>query len=88
MSDNKTKQERVVDYIKSISTIDDCIRPYLEQKKELRKEYVDNKWLTKEDLKYIMKAYRLLKDNTDMTELDKVYSDIQDLVGDEDGTDE
>lgn len=87
MSD-KTKQEYMTSFIKSIATIDDCIKPYLEQKKELRKEYVDNKWLTKEDIKYTMKAYRLLKDNTDMVELDKIYSELQELVGDNDGTDE
>lgn len=85
---SKTKQEYMADFIKSIQTIDDCIQPYLEQKKELRKEYVDNKWLTKDDIKYTMKAYRLLKDNTDMAELDKIYSDIQELVGDSDGTNE
>lgn len=85
---SKTKEQYMADFIKSVKTIDDCIQPYLEQKKELRKEYVDNKWLTKEDIKYTMKAYRLLKDNTDMVELDKVYSDLQELVGDIDGTDE
>ena len=87
MSD-RTKQEHMSSFIKSIAAIDDCIKPYLEQKKELRKEYVDNKWLTKEDIKYTMKAYRLLKDNTDMVELDKIYSELQELVGDNDGTDE
>jgi 5-bromo-4-chloroindolyl phosphate hydrolysis protein len=85
---SKTKQEYMAGFIKSIASIDDCIQPYLEQKKELRKEYVDNKWLTKEDIKYTMKAYRLLKDNTDMVELDKVYTDLQELVGDNDGTNE
>jgi 5-bromo-4-chloroindolyl phosphate hydrolysis protein len=85
---DKTKQEHMIEFIKSIKEIDDCIQPYLEQKKELRKEYVENKWLTKDDIKYTMKAYRLLKDNTDMTELDKVYSEIQELVGDDDGSNE
>lgn len=87
MSD-KTKQEHMFDFIKSIAAIDDCIKPYLEQKKELRKDYLDNKHLTKEEIKYTMKAYRLLKDNTDMAELDKIYSELQHLVGDNNGTDE
>jgi len=84
---SKTKEQYIIDYIKSIKAIDDCIEPYLQQKKELRKEYVENKWLTKEDIKYTIKAYRLLKDRTDMSELDKVYSDIQALIEGDYGSD-
>jgi 5-bromo-4-chloroindolyl phosphate hydrolysis protein len=81
MSDKKT-------YDSSVKELDDNIRVYAEQKKELRKEYLDNKWLTKDDIKYIMKAYRLAKDQTDMVELDKVYSELLPLVEDEDGADQ
>lgn len=77
MSDKKTY---AISFVKSVKEIDDAIRVYAEQKKELRQEYLTNKWLTKSDLKYIMKAYRLAKDQTDMVELDKVYADLLPLV--------
>lgn len=85
MSDKKTY---AASFVKSVKELDDAIRVYAEQKKELRQEYVSNKWLTKSDIKYIMKAYRLAKDQTDMVELDKVYSELLPLVEDEDGASE
>jgi hypothetical protein len=85
MSDKKTY---AASFVKSVKELDDAIKVYTEHKKELRQEYLTNKWLTKSDIKYIMKAYRLAKDQTDMEELDKVYADLLPLVEDEDGTDQ
>ncbi len=85
MSDKKTY---AASFVKSVKELDDTIRVYTEHKKELRQEYLSNKWLTKSDIKYIMKAYRLAKDQTDMEELDKVYADLLPLVEDEDGADQ
>ena len=72
MSD-KTKEERIVDYITSIAALDDAMKPYKEQKGDLRKSYLDNKWLTKDEIKTALKAYRLRKDNTDMDELTQMF---------------
>ena len=72
MSD-KTKEERIVDYVTSIAALDDAMKPYKEQKGDLRKSYLDNKWLTKDETKTALKAYRLRKDNTDMDELTQMF---------------
>jgi hypothetical protein len=72
MSD-KTKEERIVDYVTSIAALDDAMKPYKEQKGDLRKSYLDNKWLTKDEIKTALKAYRLRKDNTDMDELTQMF---------------
>jgi hypothetical protein len=45
------------------------MKPYREQKAELRKSYVENKWLTKDEIKMALKAYRLQKDQTDIEQL-------------------
>lgn len=68
MSD-KSKQEHIVDYVNSIAALDDAMKPYREQKAELRKSYVENKWLTKDEIKMALKAYRLQKDQTDIEQL-------------------
>jgi hypothetical protein len=68
MSD-KTKEERIVDYVTSIAALDDAMKPFKEQKSDLRKSYLENKWLTKDEIKMALKAYRLHKDNTDIEEL-------------------
>lgn len=68
MSD-KSKQEHIVDYVNSIAALDDAMKPYREQKAELRKSYIENKWLTKDDIKMALKAYRLQKEQTDIEQL-------------------
>lgn len=72
MSD-KTKEERIVDYVTSIAALDDAMKPFKEQKSDLRKSYVDNGWLTKDEIKMALKAYRLHKDNTDIEELAQMF---------------
>jgi hypothetical protein len=69
----KTKEQRVVEYVTAIATLDECIKPYREQKADLRKSYLENSWLTKEEIKTALKAYRLRKDNTDMVELNEMF---------------
>ena len=69
----KTKEERVVDYVTSIAALDDAMKPFKEQKADPRKSYLDNGWLSKEEIKIALKAYRLRKDNTDMEQLTEMF---------------
>lgn len=68
------KDQMVKNYIRSIAEIDAAIEPFKEQRKELRKEFVDNGWLTKEEIKAAMKAYSLLKQQMDFDELEAMYN--------------
>ena len=69
----KSKEERVVDYVTSIAALDDAMKPFKEQKADLRKSYLDNGWLSKEEIKTALKAYRLRKDNTDIDQLNEMF---------------
>jgi len=69
----KTKEQHVVDYVTSVAALEDAIKPYREQKTDLRKSYVENGWLSKEEIKTALKAYKLRKDNTDMDELTEMF---------------
>jgi len=69
----KSKEERVIEYVTSIAALDECIKPYREQKADLRKSFLENKWLTKDEIKTALKAYRLRKDRTDMDELMEMF---------------
>jgi hypothetical protein len=40
------KKKHILRLIKSYKAIDSAITPYQEQRKELRKEYIENEWLT------------------------------------------
>jgi len=69
----KSKEERVVDYVMSVAALDEAMKPFKEQKTELRKSYLENGWLTKEEIKTALKAYRLHKDKTDIEQLTEMF---------------
>ena len=71
------KEERIVNYIKSVAAIDEALEPFKEQKKELKSNYVENGWLDKDEIKLAMKAYRMIKDDTDWEHLTDLYSVVK-----------
>ena len=72
--DTVSKEERIVNYIKSVSAIDEALQPFKEQKKDLKTNYVENGWLDKDEIKLAMKAYRMIKDETDLDQLTDLYT--------------
>ncbi len=77
MSAELTKEDYIVNYIKSLATIEEAMVPYRDQRKDLRKSYVDNGWLEKEDIKVAVRAYRLMKQDVDFDELRQTYRTIK-----------
>jgi len=76
-SENKvTKEDRIVDYIKSVAAIDEAVEPFKEQKKALKTNYVENGWLDKDEIKMAMKAYRMIKDDVDLDQLMDFYETV------------
>jgi hypothetical protein len=73
----KTKEERIREFIKGVATIEAAMEPYKDQRKDLRKNYIDNGWLSKEEMKSLMKAYRLRKDDSDIEQLLQMYKTIE-----------
>ena len=71
-----TKEERIVDYIKSVASIDEALEPFKEQKKALKTNYVENGWLDKEEIKMAMKAYKMIKDDVDLDQLMDFYETV------------
>ena len=68
-ADAKTKEEHMADYLESMKALEDAMEPYKEQKRDLKTNYVENGWLTKQDISLAVKAYRLAKSDTDMSQL-------------------
>jgi hypothetical protein len=69
MSNALSREEHIANYVRNLAAIEEAIAPFKEQMKDLRKEYVENTWLTKEDIKTAVKAYRLSKSKINMDEL-------------------
>ena len=53
------------------------MEPYKEQKRELRKEFKEQEWLSKEEISMAVKAYRMMKSEVDVEQLVKVYDSIR-----------
>ena len=71
-----TKEERIIDYIKSVAAIDEALEPFKEQKKALKTNYVENGWLDKDEIKMAMKAYKMIKDDIDLDQLMDSYETV------------
>jgi hypothetical protein len=53
------------------------MEPYKEQKRELRKEFKEEGWLTAEEISMTVKAYRMMKSEVDIEQFVKVYDSIR-----------
>jgi predicted nuclease with TOPRIM domain len=73
------KKKHITNLIKSYKSIDSAILPYQEQRKELRKEYIENDWLSNEEISLVKKAYNAVKTKVDLEDL----SSFMDIVKEE-----
>ena len=70
------KTEKMIEYIKSLKAIEDAIEPYAEQKRELRKDFKDQGWLTKEEISMTVKAYRMMKKDVDIEQFVNIFDSL------------
>jgi|TARA_R110000851_G_scaffold109035_9_gene230909 hypothetical protein len=76
----KEKENRITDYIKSMVSIEESMEPYKEQKRSLKGNYVENGWLSKEEISLAVKAYRMVKGDVDIEQLMDFYEHVQKTV--------
>ena len=69
MATNEQKKQYIKEYIRSLKAIEDCIEPYQEQKRELRAEFRNNGYLSTDEIRAAVKAYRLFKGKFDIEEV-------------------
>ena len=70
------KEKRITDYIKSMVAIEESMEPYKEQKRALKGNYVENGWLSKEEISLAVKAYRMVKGDVDIEQLMDFYDHV------------
>lgn len=76
-----TKEEHLSNYIKTFVAIESAMEPFKDQRKDLRESYAENGWLSKEEMRLAVKAYRLYKSETDMELLSDYVNKCQRSVG-------
>ena len=70
------KTEKMIEYIKSLKAIEDAIEPYAEQKRELRKDFKDQGWLTGDEISMTVKAYRMMKRDVDIDQFVSIFESL------------
>ena len=70
------KTEKMIEYIKSLKAIEEAIEPYAEQKRELRKDFKEQGWLTKEEISMTVKAYRMMKNDVDIEQFVNIFASL------------
>jgi len=73
----KSKEERIKDFVKSIRAVEQAMEPFKDQKRDLKKNYVENGWLDKKEMSNVVKAMRLVKDETDFDALEQMYKKVK-----------
>ena len=81
MSDEKTAEEYIVEFIKAFKAVEDEMEPYKEHRRDLKKNYVENGWISKEELRFAVKAYRMMKSGDDFDQFTGIYEKLSKSVG-------
>ena len=71
------KQAKMAEYIQSLAAIEDCMRPYRESRKELRKNFIENAWLDKDEISLATKAYRMWEQQVDFDDFAKIFEAVE-----------
>ena len=75
------KTEKMVEYIRSLKTLEDAMEPYKEQKRELREEFKRQGWLTKDEISTTVMAYRMMKNDVDLEQFVELYQTLLERSG-------
>lgn len=78
---NKSKEEYVVEFIKSFDANEQAMEPYKEHRKDLRKNFAENGWLTRDEMRQAVRAYRMLKKDEDFDSLQTIYDKLSKTMG-------
>ena len=70
------KTEKMIEYIRCLKAIEDAIEPYAEQKRELKKDFKDQGWLTGDEISMTVKAYRMMKKDVDIDQFVSVFESL------------
>ena len=76
MSDSITKEQYMVEFIKAFQAIEEEMEPYKEHRRDLRKNYVQNGWLSKEELRQAVRAYLMLRSGDDIDQFKSYFDEL------------
>ena len=81
MTKERTNDDYVIEFIKAFKAVEEEMEPYKEHRRDLKKNYVENGYLTKDELRFAVKAYRMIKSDDDFDHLTAIYKNISGKIG-------
>ena len=77
-----TKEQKMLEYVRSLKALEDSMEPFKEQKRELKKDFKEQGWLTGDEISMTVKAYRMMKTKDfDFDEFTQVYESLTKMTG-------
>ena len=70
------RTEKMIEYIRSLKTIEEAMEPHKDQKRELKADFKRQGWLTGDEISMTVKAYRMMKTDVDMEQFVEIYDSI------------
>ena len=75
-----SKEEHIKNYLKDLVETEAAMDPFKEHKRDVRKSYIDNEWLSKDEIWAAVKAYRMVKDDKDIDALVEAYDQVKKMA--------
>ena len=75
-----SKEEHVKNYLKDLAETEEAMEPFKEHKRDMRKSYIDNEWLSKDEIWAAVKAYRMVKSDKDIDALVEAYDQVKKML--------
>ena len=77
MSDENKTNDYLIEYFKAFQAVELEMEPYKEHKRDLKKNYIDNGWLTKQEISQGLRAYRMLKKGEKIEDFSDIFEKLQ-----------
>ncbi len=77
MSDENTTNDYLIEYFKAFQAVELEMEPYKEHKKDLKKNYIENGWLSKQEISQGLRAYRMLKKGENIEDFSDIFEKLQ-----------
>ena len=75
-----SKEEHIKNYLKDLAETEEAMEPFKEHKRDVRKSYIENEWLSKDDIWAAVKAYRMVKGDKDIDALVEAYDQVKKML--------
>jgi|TARA_R110000796_G_scaffold208906_3_gene325240 hypothetical protein len=79
--ETKSTEDYVVEFIKALKAVENEMEPYKEHRRDIKKNYIENAWLSRDELRLAVKAYRMMESEDDLEQLTMYYDKLRKTVG-------